>query len=93
MDPREIKVFGLIEELNVRLVVYMGISILMDIIVINFMNDSGMLFSRKWDTNLGGSFQTDLSYATIPTCKGTYVNSYHEQLKIFCVEDPNEPMN
>jgi hypothetical protein len=53
----------------------------MDILVIDVLDAWGMLLSRDWGANLGGSIQMDLSYATIPTCDNTLVrlNREHER--------------
>jgi hypothetical protein len=75
IDSREIKVCGLIKDLKVSLVAYPDISLLMDVVVIDVPDAWGMLLSRKWAANLGGSIQMDLSYATIPTCEGTFCHS------------------
>lgn len=88
MDSREIKVCGLIKDFQVKLVAYPDISLLMDVVVIDVMDAWGMLLSRKWVANLGGSIQMDLSYATIPTCKKTYVIFHYEQKKKYHVEHP-----
>lgn len=88
MDFKEIKMFGLIKDFHVRLEIYLDISLLMDVVVIDVMDAWGMLLSRKWVANLGGSIQMDLSYATIPTCKKTYVIFHYEQKKKYHVEHP-----
>lgn len=93
MDSREIKVCDLIKDLHMKLVAYPNISLLMDVVVINVQDAWGMLPSRKWATNLGGSIQTNLSYTTIPTCENTYVHLHHEQMKKYHIEDPQNPIN
>jgi len=55
MDSREVKVFGLIKDLCVSLAVYQDISLLMDMVVIDVLDARGMLLSRKWAVDLGGS--------------------------------------
>jgi len=92
MDSREIEVHGLIKDLQVHLDVFLDISILMDVVVIDVPYTWGMLLSRKWATNLGGSLPTNFSYATIPTCDNTFVILNKEQEKKYHVEDPKEPM-
>jgi hypothetical protein len=81
MDSREIEVHGLIKDLLVHLVVFPYILVLMDVVVIDVLDAWGMLLSRDWGANLGGSIQMDLSYATIPTCDNTLVrlNREHER--------------
>jgi len=93
MDSREIKVCGLIEDLQVNLTVFPDISVLMDIVVIDVPDAWGILLSRKWAASLGGSLQRDLSYATIPTCNNTFVTLHKEQEKKYRVEDPQDPLN
>jgi len=65
MDNKLIEVHGLIKDLQVHLVVFPNIQIIMDIVVIDVPDAWGMLFSRKWAVDLGGSIQMNLSYATI----------------------------
>jgi hypothetical protein len=48
MDAREVKVYGVINNLLVYLVVELDIRILMDIVVIDVPNSWGMLLSRKF---------------------------------------------
>lgn len=93
MDSREIKVCGLIKDLQVKLAAYRDISLLMDVLVIDVLDAWGMLLSQKWASNLGGSIQMDLPYATIPTYENTYVTLHQEQMKTYHVDDPQDPMN
>jgi hypothetical protein len=65
----------------------------MDVVVIDVPYAWGMFLSHKWATDLGGSIQMDLSYATIPTCENTYVILHREQMRKCHVEDPLDPMN
>lgn len=48
----------------------------MDIAVIDAPDVWGMLLSRKFAADLGGSIQMDLSYATIPAATGGMVRLY-----------------
>jgi hypothetical protein len=52
-----------------------------------------MILYPKWASNLGSSIQMDLSYATIPTCENTFVTLHQEKIKIYHVEDSQDPMN
>jgi hypothetical protein len=65
MDRREVEVLGVINNLVVRLNMYMDVVVMTDV-VIDIPNSWGMLLSRKFTAHLGGSLQMDLSYATIP---------------------------
>ena len=57
MDSKRIEVHGLIKDLQVHLSVYFDIMISMDIVVIDVPDTWGMLLSRKWASDLGGSIQ------------------------------------
>jgi hypothetical protein len=52
MDAREVKVYGVIKNLLVYLVVEPDIKILMDIVVIDVLDSWGMLLSRKFSNAL-----------------------------------------
>ena len=70
LDSQTIEVFGLIKGLQVYLAVCPDIMIEMDIVVIDAPDVWGILLNRKVAADLGGSFQMDLSYATLPTPDG-----------------------
>lgn len=55
MDSKRIEVHGLIKDLQVHLSAYPDIMIIMDTIVIDVLDAWGMLLSRKWVADLGGS--------------------------------------
>jgi hypothetical protein len=67
MDAREVKVYGVIKNLLVHLMVDLDIRHLMDIVIIDVPDSWGMLLSRKFTHDLGGTLQMDLSYTTIPS--------------------------
>lgn len=93
MDSKEVKVCGLIKDLHISLAIYPNISLLRDIVVIDVPDAWGMILSRKWATDLGGSIQMDLSYTTIPTSENTFATLHHEQMRRYHVKDPQDPMN
>jgi hypothetical protein len=70
IDSKEIRVYGLIEDLLVHLARYLEIVIVMDVVVLDVLDTWGMILSRKWVATLGGTLHMDLSYATIPIGKG-----------------------
>jgi len=41
-------------------------SVVIDIVVANIQARFGMLLSRSWGSNIGGSIKLDLTYVTIP---------------------------
>lgn len=66
----------------------------MDILVVDFPDDWGMLLSRKWASDLGGSIQMNWSYAMIPSPNGQrYLKLIREPERRFHVEDPKSPHN
>ena len=64
-DSSKVKCLGLIKDLCVALVQYLGKSILMDIVVVDIPLKYGMLPSLSWGAKLQGSLQLDMSYPTI----------------------------
>jgi hypothetical protein len=82
MDAKEIRVYGVIKKLHVKLGDYPDLSIVMDIVVIDISISWGMFISRKWVADLRGFVQMDFSYATISTPKGNFVTMHREQFQI-----------
>jgi hypothetical protein len=66
LSQRDIKVYSLMEGLEVHLADYLDFPIIMDVVVVDIPGTWGMILSREWDATLGESLQMDLSYATIP---------------------------
>jgi ribonuclease HI len=94
MDSKKIEVHGLIKDLQVHLSVYPDIMIVMDIVVVDVPDAWGMLLSRKWASDLGGSIQMNWSYAMIPSPRGDgFVRLNREPERKFHVEDPKRPHN
>jgi hypothetical protein len=81
IDSREAKICGLIKYLKVILEIYQGFSLVMYVVFIDVLDALGMLFSQKWDVDIGGSMQMDLSYATSPTYEDTFVTLHHEPMR------------
>jgi hypothetical protein len=65
-ESKGIKVYDLMEGLEVHLADYLDFPIIMDVAVVDIPDTWGMILSREWAATLGGSLQMDLSYATIP---------------------------
>lgn len=93
MDSKRIEVCGIIKDLQVFLAAYPDRIMTMDIVVIDVPDSWGMLLSRKWASDLGGSLQMDLSYATIPMPDNNFVKLDRELEKRYHVEDPRRPNN
>jgi len=65
-DSRKVKCMGMIKYLVVNLAQIPVKSILMDMVVADIPAKYGMLLSRSWGAKLRGSFQLNMTYATIP---------------------------
>jgi hypothetical protein len=65
-ESKGIKVYDLMEGLEVNIVGYLDFPIVMDVIFVDVPDTWGMILSREWATTLGRSLQMDLSYVTIP---------------------------
>ena len=81
MDSREVKFCTVVVDVLVGLTVHPIISLKMDIVVIDLPESWGMLLSRKFGLDLGGSLQMDLSYVTIPNLEGGYINLKRETIR------------
>jgi hypothetical protein len=65
-ESKGVKVYDLMEGLEVHLADYPDFPIIMDVVVFYIPDTWGMILSREWDATVGGSLQMDFSYATIP---------------------------
>ena len=81
MDSREVEVVGIILGFLVILAKYPNIHLNMDILVIDVPEKWGMLLSRKWAADLGGSIQMEWNYSTFPLSKYTMVKLHSEKIK------------
>jgi ribonuclease HI len=88
LGSQTIEVHGSIKGLQVYLATFPNIMIEMDIVVIELPDVWRMLLNRKTTTDLGGSLQMDLSYATIPTPDGGTFKLNREAYRKYHVEDP-----
>jgi hypothetical protein len=77
-DSKKFKCLGLIKYLVVSLAHLPMKSVVMGIIVVEIPPNFGMLLSRTWAKNIGGSLQMDLTYATIPVFRGDNMRLYRE---------------
>jgi hypothetical protein len=67
--------------------------ILMDVVVADIPPKYGILLSRSWSANLGGSLQLDMTYVIILVFGGQYTLLYREMRLAFMVVDPHNPNN
>jgi hypothetical protein len=68
-------------------------SVVMDIVVADVPPKFGMLLSRSWVKNLGGTLQMDLTYDTIPVFGGEHKRLYREAQLAYIVSDEANPTN
>ena len=81
IDSQPIKVHGIIKNLVAPIHSHPDISTLLDVVVIDLPPRYGLLLSRKWSSQLGGSIQNDSSYMTIPNVDGRMVRIYREPIQ------------
>ena len=92
LDSSKVKCLGLIKDLCVTLVQYLGKIIFMDIVVADIPPKYGILLSRSWGAKLQGSIQLDMSYATI-SFFGQPKKLYRETLMKYMVSSVERPRN
>ena len=77
-DSRAVKCLGVIKDMVVSLAQLPMKSVIMDVVVADITPKFGLLLSRSWAKNVGGTLQMDLSYATIPVFGGENRRLYRE---------------
>ena len=77
-DSRKFHCLGVIKDLAITLQQIPVKSILMDVVVEDIPPKFGMLLSRSWGKNLGGSLQMDLAFASVPVFGGEFKRLYRE---------------
>jgi hypothetical protein len=92
-DSRRVQCLGVIKDLVVSLFQLPMKSVVMDIVVADVPPKFGMLLSRSWIKNLGGTLQMDLTYATIPVFGGEHRRLYREAQLAYIVSDEADPTN
>ena len=65
-DSSKFKCLGLIKYLVISLAQIPAKNLVMDVVVVDIPPKFGMLLSRSWVANIKGTFQMDMSYATLP---------------------------
>jgi hypothetical protein len=72
IDSKKVKVYGIIEDVEVYLHDFPHINIIRNIAVIDVSNTWGMLLSRSWVVTLGGFLSMDLTHAHSSMGDGTF---------------------
>jgi hypothetical protein len=91
IDSKKVKVYGLIEDVEVYLEDFPHIGLIMNIVVIDVPDAWGMLLSRSWAATLGGFLSMDLTHAHIPMGDGTFEILYNQEVSRKHVLDQNDP--
>jgi hypothetical protein len=91
IDSRKVKVYGLIQDIEVYLGAFPHIGITMIIVVINVPDAWGILFSIGWLDALGCFLSMDPTHANIPMGDGTFEILYSQHVAKNHVVDPNGP--
>jgi hypothetical protein len=78
-DSKKVKCLGVIKDLVVSLFQLPMKSVVLDIVVPDVPLKFGIILSIYWIQILGGTFQMDLTYATIPVF-GRSIEEYIEKL-------------
>jgi hypothetical protein len=66
IDSKKVKVYGIIEDVEVYLHDFPHISLIMNIVVIDVLDVCDMLLLRSWAVTLRGFLSVDLTHAHIP---------------------------
>ena len=89
-DSREVKCLGLIKYLVVILHQIPEKILVMDVVVADVPPKFRMLLSRSWATKLKGTFQMDLSHATILVF-GKQRRLYRENCLAYMISNKDNP--
>jgi hypothetical protein len=92
-DSRKVKCLGLIKDMVVSLAQLPIKSVVRGIVVVDIPPKFGMLLSKTWAKNVGGSLQMDLTYATIHVFDGEHRKLYKEVILAYIVSDHHNPRN
>jgi hypothetical protein len=92
-ESRKVKCLGLIKDMVVNLYQLPMKSVVLDVIVAGMPPKFGMILSRSWAKNVGGTLQMDLNYATIPVFGGEHQRLYREVRLAYLVSDHENPSN
>ena len=90
LDSKRFKCIGLIKYVVVGLTQAPAKTVVMEIMVVNIPLKFGMLLSRAWATNIKGTMQMDLTYATIPIF-GEKGRLYRETRMVYMVSSKVKP--
>ena len=91
-DSNKVRCLRLIKYLVVSLAQIPAKNLVMDVVVADIPPNFGMLLSRSWETKLKGTFQMDMSYATILVF-GTQRRIFMEQRLSYMVTSAERPNN
>jgi hypothetical protein len=87
LDARGVPCCGVFKDLQVCLLAAPKKMLVIDVLVIDSLTQQGMLLSRQWVANVGGSMLMNLSNSDIPISPVEKV-LYREHKMLHNVEDP-----
>jgi len=90
-DAKRVKCIRLIKYLSMSLTQLPMKSVVMDVVVADTLVNFGMLLSRSWVKNIGGTMQMDMAYATMPVFGGGTRKLYRESMMEYVVSNKDSP--
>lgn len=92
-DSKRVRFLGMIKYLVVNLTQIPMKSVVMEVVVVHIPARFGMIFSRSWGSNIGGSIKLDPTYDTIPIFAGEERRLHRESRFIKTVTRVDFPNN
>jgi hypothetical protein len=77
IDSNKVKVYGLIEDVEVYFDNFPHIILIMNIVVIDVIDAWGMILSRNWVSTMGGFLSMDLTHRHITMGDDTFEIIYN----------------
>ena len=91
-DSRKVICLGLIKDMVVTLTQIPSKSLVMDVVVADIPPKFGKLLSRSWALKWKGTFQLDMTYATIPLFRGNK-KLFRDNILGYVVSSREKPKN
>jgi ribonuclease HI len=92
-DSRKVICLGLIKDLVINLAQLPMRSMVIDVVVADIPPKFGLLLSCSWRKRMGGTFQMDLLYATVPVFGGELKRLYIENKLAYIISDQKNYVN
>ena len=92
-NSKSVKCLGVIKYLVISLTQFPMKILVIEIVVADITSRFGMLLSRSWSKNLGGTLQMDITYATNLVFGGEFKRLYRETKMAYIISDQQNPSN